>query len=290
MNGIIASDVVREVQIPLLAALFLGGCAAKARRAVSARSIEAGTGPTVMFPLRLRRTAGLALCASEFALGVGLLVTAGRLGAGTPALAVRLASALLLCTAAGALHELRLRRPGAGCGCFGDLSQAPVTWRTITRAALLGLAALSSVGVPPLRLPGSAGQAAAMLGVAAAELALLAVLSPEVGPLLARLSQVEPCERRRVPVARTLAGLQASAPWQRYRPFLVSETPVDLWREGCWRFAVFPGMINGRRVDVVFAVHLAGPRGPVRAGVLDAEAPLPRHLRPTRPLRISSYV
>jgi hypothetical protein len=33
------------------------------------------------------------------------------------------------------------------------------------------------------------------------------------------------------------------------------------WREGCWRFAVFPGMLTGRRVEVVFAVYL-NPRLP----------------------------
>lgn len=290
MNGIIAGDVVREVQIPLLAVLFIGGCAAKACRALSARSIAAAAGPTAMFPLRQRRPVAIAICASELALGVGLLATAGRSGAGTPALAIRAASALLLCTAAAALHELRVRRPSAGCGCFGDLSDTPVSGRTITRAVLLGLAALSSVGVPPLHLPGSSGQAAAVLGVTAAELALLAALSPEVGQVMARLSHAEPCELRRVPVARTLAGLRASAPWRRYRPYLVSVTPGDMWREGCWRFVVFPGVLTGRRVDVVFAVHLAGRRAPVRVGVLDADAPPPRHARLTAPLQISNQV
>ena len=104
-------DVVREVQIPLLAALLIGGCAAKARRAISERSIEAGTGPTAMFPLRLRRPVAIAMCASELALGIGLIVTAGSFGAGRLALAVRLATALLFCTAVGALNELRARNP-----------------------------------------------------------------------------------------------------------------------------------------------------------------------------------
>ena len=72
-----------------------------------------------------------------------------------------MATALLFCTAVAALAELRTRRPDAGCGCFGDLSSTPVSWRTITRAALLGAAALASIGVPPLRMLGSPGQAAA---------------------------------------------------------------------------------------------------------------------------------
>lgn len=283
-------DVVREVQIPMLAALLIGGCAAKARHAISARSIEAGTGPSAMFPLRLRRPVAIAMSVSELALGFGLLITAGRFGAGTLALAVRVATGLLFCTAVGALHELRTRRPGAGCGCFGDLSDTPVSWRTITRAALLCVAALSSIGVHPLHMPGSSGQAAVVVAVIAAELAVLAALSPELGELMVRLSHVEPCELRRVPVARTLSALHASAPWRRYRPYLESGTPSDMWREGCWRFVVFPGVLADRSVDVVFAVYLAGRRAPVRVGVLNRKAPPPRHARPSGPLQISNHV
>jgi hypothetical protein len=267
--------VAREVQVPLLAVLLIGGCATKAGRAISARSIDAGIGPTAMFPLALRRPAAMAICAIEFALGIGLLVTAGGIGAGWPANVVRGAAALLFCTAAAALHELRTRRPDAGCGCFGDLSGTPVNWRTITRAVLLGAAALASIGAKPLGLPGSSGQAAEMLGLTLVELALLAALSPEIGQLMVRLGHAEPCEVRRVPVARTLATLRASAPWQRYRPHLTSTTPTDVWREGCWRFAAYPGVLSSRRVEVVFAVYLMGRRAPVRAGVLDVPTPTP---------------
>lgn len=271
VNGLSMLAALREVQIPLLAVLLIGGCAAKARRAIETRSIDAGTGPTAMFPLRLRRPAALAMCASELALGIGLLLTAGRAGAGTPALVVRGATGLLFCTAVGALHELRARRPEAGCGCFGELSDTPVSWRTITRATLLCVAALSSIGDPPLRMPSSTGQAWLVLAVTAAELAVLAVLSPEIGQVMIRLSHVDPCELREVPVARTLSALHASAPWRSYRRFLISATPVDVWREGCWRFVVFHGVLANRRVEVVFAVYLAGRRVPVRVGMLDAD-------------------
>jgi hypothetical protein len=267
--------VAREVQVPLLAVLLLGGCAAKARRAISARSIDAGIGPTAMFPLPLRRPVAMAICAIEFALGIGLLATAGRIGSGWPADAVRGTAALLFCTAVAALQELRTRRPDAGCGCFGDLSGTPVNWRTITRAALLGSAALASIGAPPLRMPSSSGQAAEMLGLTLVELALLAALSPEIGQLMVRLGHAEPCEVRRVPVARTLARLRASAPWRHYRPHLISTTPTDVWREGCWRFAAYPGVLASRRVEVVFAVYLMGRRAPVRSGVLEVDTPTP---------------
>jgi hypothetical protein len=267
--------VAREVQVPLLAVLLIGGCAAKAGRAIGARSIDAGIGPTAMFPLALRRPAAMAICAIEFALGIGLLATAGRTGAGSPADAARGAAALLFCTAVAALQELRMRRPDAGCGCFGDLSGTPVSWRTIARAALLGAAALASIGAPPLRMPDSSGRAAEMIALTLLELALLAALSPEIAQIMVRLGHAEPCEVRRVPVDRTLATLRASAPWQRYRPYLISTTPTDVWREGCWRFAAYPGVLASRRVEVVFAVYLTGRRAPVRAGVLHVPTPAP---------------
>ena len=270
-EGVLA--VAREVQVPVLAVLLIGGCAAKARRAVGARSIDAGIGPTGMFPFRLQRTAATAIVVSEFALGVGLLVTAGRIGAGPPALAVRAATAVLFWTAVAALAELRTRRPDVGCGCFGDVSSTPVGWRTITRAALLGAAAVASIGVPPLQMLGSLDRLGEALAVTVAEFALLAVLSPEIGELMVRLGRAEPCELRRVPVAKTLDKLWASASWRRYQRYLITTTPTDVWREGCWRFAVFPGILASRRVEVVFAVYMSGRHAPIRAGVIDIDTP-----------------
>ena len=265
-------NLVDEVQVGLLAVLLISGSAAKLWHASGAGSLGHGTGPTAMFPVRLRRPAAMALCGTEFALGAGLLLTAGSAGAGGPAVVVRAATLVLFCTAVGALHELRGHRPDAGCGCFGELSRMPVSWRAITRAAVLCVAALAAIGAPPVRMPGSAGQAWLTLAVAAAELVLLAVLSPEVGQLMIRLSHAEPCELREVPVDRTLSALRSSASWRRYRKFLVAAVPADVWREGCWRFVVFPGVLASRQVEVVFAVYLAGRHGPVRVGVLDTEA------------------
>jgi hypothetical protein len=275
VGGAEVLEIAREVQILLLAVLLIGGFAAKARRALGARSIDAGIGPTGMFPFRLQRPAAIVICVSEFALGVGLLVTAGRIGAGPPAAAVRAATFVLFCTAVAALAELRSRRPDVGCGCFGDVSSTPVGWRTITRAALLGAAAAATIGVPPLHMLGSldrSGQALAV-AVTVAELTLLAVLSPEIGELMVRLGRAEPCELRRVPVAKTLDTLWASASWRRYHRYLITTTPTDVWREGCWRFAVFPGILASRRVEVVFAVYMSGRHAPIRAGVIDIDTP-----------------
>ena len=192
MTGTDVLAAAREVQIPLLALLLIGASAAKARRAVTPQSIEGGPGPIAVFPVRFRHPAAISMCAAELMLGIGLLATAGAAGAGTPALISRSATALLFGTAAGALYMLGERDPDAGCGCFGELSDTPVGWRTLSRAALLCAAALVSVGVAPLRMPQSQWQAAVLVTVTAAELAVLALLSPEIGKLIVRLSHDVP--------------------------------------------------------------------------------------------------
>lgn len=264
----------RAVQIPLLAALLLGACAAKARRAISGHSIKEGIGPTAMFPAGLRRPVAIALFASEFVLGIGLVATAGRFGAGPPAVVVRSATALLFGMALAALHELRGRQPDAGCGCFGDLSHSPVSWQAFVRSAVLCGAAIVSIGVVPLHLPSSGRQAAVVLAVLVAELLVLAAISPEVGEIMVRLGYSEPCEVRRLPVSRTLGALRSSSQWRRYKRYLVApdEPPIDVWREGCWRYVVFQGMLASRRVEIVFAVYLKPHRPAVRAGIYDATA------------------
>jgi hypothetical protein len=260
---------VRDLQLPLLACMLLGGCAGKAWRVLRDRSMSSGLGPTVLFPWRLRRPIMIAMCVIELSLGVALLVTAGRFQTGLPANAVRAATAVFFLIATGILYEVRQRRPDVGCGCFGELSDTPIGLRAIGRAGVLCAAAVVSIGAPPLHMPSSPRQAALWLGALSAELALLAALSPEIGQLLARLGYSEPCELRRLPVARTMSALRASSQWRRYAGQVSADVPEDVWREGCWRFLVFPGLAHGRPADVVFAVYLQSRRPPIRVAVLD---------------------
>lgn len=261
---------IREVQIPVLALLLFGACMAKLARVVRARSVDVALGPTALFPLSLQRTVAKLLCATEMSLGIALLVTAGRLGSGVVATAVRAGTALLFLTAVGALIEVRQRRPDVGCGCFGDLSSTPVNARTIARAVLLALAATATIGVPPVRLPPPGGALGLRLALLVAEFLVIATLSPELGEALVRLGYSEPCELRIIPVERTLAALRASRTWRRHSPVLTGSHPVDMWRELCWRYLVYPGSYGGREVEVVFAVYLRARRPPVRAAVVDA--------------------
>ena len=269
LGAVAVLTTARDVQAPLLAALLLGGCAAKVHRTISARSIATEIGPTLLFPVRLRRPAAVVLCFCELALGVGLLVTVGGLGSGLPALVFRSLTVVLFGTAVGALYELRSRQPEAGCGCFGDLSDTPVGWRTLARSALLCAAAIVSVSAPPLHKPSSAGLAIVMLAVLGAELCVIAALSPELGEVMVRLGYSEPCEIRRLPVEHSLARLRSSRQWREHRHNLITKEPVAVWREGCWRFAVFPGILASRRVEVVFAVYLKTRHPIVRVGVFD---------------------
>jgi len=262
-------SALREVQIPLLAVLLIGAAAAKAGRALRRRGAT-WTSPTVLFPLHLRRPLAIALCGTELFLGIALLVTAGSFGAGTPAMAARSVTTLLFGTGVGALSELRSRRPEAGCGCFGELSHTPVSWRVLVRAGLLAVIALGTVTAGPIRGLAPRDEVWVLVGIVVAEVAVLAALSPEIGEVMVRLGYSEPCELRRIPVGRTLTALRGSAQYRRYRRYLTDIEPTDVWREGCWRYAVFPGIADSRVVDIVFAVYMHARRPAVRAAVVDA--------------------
>jgi hypothetical protein len=277
--------LAREVQIPLLAALLLGGFSSKLVRTLRVGSLDAGLGPTALFQKRLRRPVAIAMCVLELGLGVGLIATAGPVGHGAPANCVRLGTSLLFLVATCALLELRSTRPEIGCGCFGELSTSPVSWRTLTRSALLAAAAASTIALPPVWEPTPTWPAATMLGILAAELGLIACLSPELGEALVRFGYSEPCELRVVPTERTLAALRRSKQWRRHAGLLVADVPADVWRELCWRYLVFPGRYGDREAEVVFGVFVRHRRPLIRVALIDAVtgAAISWPVTPTRP-------
>jgi hypothetical protein len=265
---------IREVQIPLLTVMLLGACAAKVWRALRAHGGTARTDPSGLFPPHLRHPIMIGVFLAELGLGLGLIGTAvplGRTWPALPATVVRAGIALFFLMAAGVLNEMRQRRPASGCGCFGELSGTPIGLRTIARPVLLCASAVATLGLPPLRMPSSSTAAELWLAVLGFELALIAFLSPELGEITVRLGYSEPCELRRIPVGRTMTALHASTPWRKHSAQISAASPSDVWREGCWRFVVYPGYARGRRVDIVFAVYLQSRRPAVRAAVLDAD-------------------
>jgi hypothetical protein len=269
-------DAIRELQIPLLAAMLLLGCGAKLRRVLRTGSIDQGLGPTALFPMRLRRPLAITVYAVEGGLGLGLILTAGHcIWAKELATTVRAGTGLLFLIATTALIELRQTRPDVGCGCFGDFSTAPVSGRTLARSALLTLAAIATIGLGTISFPRTATSVLEVLGVFGAELLLIAALSPEVGEGLIRLGYSEPCEVRTVPTARTITMLRRSKSWRRYGGLITAELPVDVWRELCWRYVVYPASYLGEPAEIVFAVFLQQRRPAVRAALVDGVTGLP---------------
>jgi hypothetical protein len=267
MNLLTAAE---DAQIPLLSVMLLGACCAKLVRVLRTRTVAAALGPTALFPLHLRRPVAVVLCATELLLGIGLIVTASRLGRGEPASAVRLLVAVLFLVATCALLELRNTRPDLGCGCFGEFSTAPVSARTLARSALLAASALSTIGLAPLQPPKPGLPAVAVLSILATELALIGALSPELGEGLVRLGYTEPCELRLVPAERTLAALRKSSQWRRHAGIITADLPADVWRELCWRYVVFPARYLDRDAEIVFAVYMKQRHPPIRAAVVDS--------------------
>jgi hypothetical protein len=282
-------NAVREVQIPLVAALLLGGCVAKLIQLARLGAVEAGVGPAVLLPKRLRWPLAIAICALECGLAAGLIVTAGSLGAGRAAFGVRLGTGLLFLVATCALIELRASRPDIGCGCFGDFSTTPVSARTIARSALLAAASLATIGLRPISQarPGAVPE---LVVTGVLELLVLAALSPELGQALIRLGYSEPCELHDVPTARTVAALHRSKPWHKASPLITDDLPVDVWRELCWRYLVFPTSYADGRAEVVFAVSLRQRRPAVRYAFVHAATGQQLPAPETQPRRGAGWV
>ena len=137
---------------------------------------------------------------------------------------------------------------------------------------LLTGGALISLESPALYLPPRGHGALLFLGIVCAELALIAALSPEVGDALVRLGYTDPCELRQVPAERTLAALRRSRTWRRHARAITTEMPIDMWRELCWRYVVFPCRQDGGNAEVVFAVQLKRRRPLILAAVAPLDA------------------
>ena len=88
--------------------------------------------------------------------------------------------------------------------------------------------------------------------------ALIAFLSPELSEIIVGLGYSELCELRRIPFGRTMSALHASSQWHRHAGQVSAGSPSDVWREGCYRFVVYPG----------YAREVLGPTGTRESAVL----------------------
>ncbi|WP_207757194.1 MauE/DoxX family redox-associated membrane protein [Nonomuraea cypriaca] len=247
-----------ESQLPLLIVLLVLGTIAKVATVWSGREPGALSkiGPAVLVPGRMQAPALLLCAVVEAVLAAGLLLTTHPI--------FRWGTVAFFAMSTYVLVELRRRRPDAGCGCFGEVSSAPVGMRSIGRTvALTGMAGLSVWAPAPGWL--AATQPSWLM---AAGVAVLAALSPEIEEMLNRVRFRAPCEQRRAPAESvTLSRLRSSGPWRAHRGELASPEPHDTWRELCWRFFAFQ---NHDQDDVVFAVFLSGRHPAVRVAVVSA--------------------
>lgn len=251
----------RETQIPLLAAVLITAGLAK----LVLRGPGAPDGAPVVDMLRHHRGLSVVAALGEVILGVTLLVAPGQ--------EVRAATVIWFVAATWVVDELRTRRPDAGCGCFGALSTTRIGLRVMVRPMLLAGAALLTLGVPGTGRERLLGLRGCWL---LCEVAVLVLLSPELGVLMARWRATVPCEMRQSPLEQTLSILRANRIWREHASMLRSTEPVEVWRELCWRFLVFTAMSGGREKELVFAVSMAGSRHPeVRVALVDARTPEP---------------
>ncbi|MBT2207209.1 MULTISPECIES: MauE/DoxX family redox-associated membrane protein [Actinomadura] len=248
---------IQNTQVLLLATVLLAACLAKLmirERALDVPDHVHGVPvPAGLTALRRSRGLNVGLGLGEGLLGLALLVTSH--------VSVRLATTVAFAAATWVVGELRAHRPDAGCGCFGGLSGKRVGVRTVLRAVLFTAAAVASLGAPLAGLQVLRDVQAQVGVVLLAELALFAALSPELSALLERGGFAPgrgrppmPCERRRSPIAETYATLYESGAWAEHENLVSSALPLDVWREGCWRFVVFPARVDGRDTEIVFAV------------------------------------
>ncbi|GAA0952900.1 hypothetical protein GCM10009560_75080 [Nonomuraea longicatena] len=250
---------VLESQLPVLIVVLVLGTVAKFTtvRTGGEPGALSRLGPAVLVPEGAQAPALVCCAVGEFILAAGLLLTDHPL--------FRWATVVFCALSTYVLIELRRRRPDVGCGCFGEVSSAPVGRRSIARTVALTGMALMSVWAP---VPGWTVFTQPSWAIAVGVL-VLAVLSPEIEETVHRIRHRAPCEQRPAPAESvTLARLKASGSWRAHRAALEPAEPYDSWRELCWRFFAFR---NTAGDDVVFAVHLTGRRPTVRMAVVSAE-------------------
>ncbi|WP_182897903.1 MauE/DoxX family redox-associated membrane protein [Microbispora sp. H10830] len=252
-------SIIAAAALPILVVtLALGGVA---KLATVGREASPGAlarlGPAVLMPERFARPAMIACALAEFALAADLLVVDHPVARWLPVAFFAMATYVL--------WDLRRRRPDAGCGCFGDVSDTPVGLRSIGRAAALTAMAALVAAAGVMGLPHVTAETAPWIG---GGVALLLACSPEIDGVVSRLRHRAPCEQRPMPPGRALSRLRTSAEWRAHAGSLLADEPSDMWRELCWRFFVFPAQGDA---EVVFAVHLGGRRPAVRAVVVGAD-------------------
>ena len=206
------------------------------------------------------RTAWRAIALAELAVGLCVLVLPGERW---PLIAAAglLGFALLYSTGGQRL------RPGSPCGCFGSLSTGVAWWQSVLRTGVLLGCCLAAIaggeGWTTVEEPG-------VWSLVAVELIALVWLSPERHALaraaggwtrrwrwtVERWRIGEDCANAAGPPARETRWLSKTELWGRVSGYVSTDQASEVWRDGCWEFATFPGRYEGAPATVVFGIPL----------------------------------
>jgi hypothetical protein len=141
-------------------------------------------------------------------------------------------------------------------------------WQSLLRTGLLLGCCLAALAVGGRWT--TAVQAPGVWALVAVEVVALVWLSPERRALAGTLggwirgSQAtverwrlgENCVNAAGPPAPETRWLPETDLWGRVSGYLSADEASDVWREGCWEFATFPGRFEGAEATVVFGIPL----------------------------------
>ncbi len=158
----------------------------------------------------------------------------------------------------------------ATCGCLG--STEPVSWRGPSRALFLAAAALLAIEHDARLYDLVRFDWRAALGLACEAAALAFLFNPlrsgRAAWLALRFRQPR-CLTSRHTIEWALNQLRYTHIWKQFSPLLLSSTPVDHWREGCWRLVSYDSeAYTGGLATVVFAIRLPPGGGHFRAAMI----------------------
>lgn len=193
------------------------------------------------------------------AVGAAELATALLLVVPVTHVAGAVAATLLSTGFLGYLSWARATAPDSSCGCL-SAKQARITWRALTRAALLLLA--SAVAVTAAGSWSSSDRPVGAAVLVLGEVLLACSLSAELDGYW-----LLPLRRLRVRISHPLANgggwdvpldstvqqLERSPAFSRVSPVLRSAIQ-DTWDEGEWRLLSYSAEVGERRLTAVFAV------------------------------------
>jgi hypothetical protein len=207
------------------------------------------------------RLAWRVVALTELGVGLCVLVLAGRAWP-------LVAAAALLAFGLVYIAIGHRARPGSPCGCFGRLSTGAPWWQSFLRTGLLLGCCLVALGAGDGWTAAGAGPGVGAL--VTVELLALVLVSPERHELvgaaagwirrsqwtLERWRMGEDCANAAGPPAPETRWLSETALWGRVSGYVSAGEASEIWRQGCWEFATFPGRYEGAQATVVFGIPL----------------------------------